>query len=120
MIASVHLADVGARSALAVLRKPPSPTGTRGLRQANVALAAPLSRSVLPSPDVGRVGLIAFWDDDDALDRFLTEHPMAARLGGGGGGRLEPIRAFGTWPGLATDIPTGRVVDYDGPAAVLT
>jgi hypothetical protein len=120
VIASVHVADVGARRAPTVLFKAPKPAAVAGLRHANVALTAPLSRRVLPSPSLGRVGLVAFWDDDDALDRFLAQHPIASRLAGGWHVRLEPLRAFGSWPGLADDIPAARVVDHDGPAAVLT
>jgi hypothetical protein len=120
VIASVHVADVGARRAPAVLFKTPKPAAVPGLRHANMALTARLSRAVLPRPSVGRVGLVAFWDDDDALDRFLSDHPTAAKLGDGWYVRLDPLRAFGTWPGLPDDIPTGRAVDHDGPAAVLT
>ena len=120
MIASVHLADVGLRSALGVLRRAPRSASTPGLRHANVALTAPLSGSVLPSPAFGRVGLVAFWDDDDALDRFLSDHPMAATLAGGWHVRLDPLRASGSWPGLPSDVPTKHDVELDGPAAVLT
>lgn len=120
MIASLHVTDVGARRAPGVLLKTPKPAAVAGLRHADVGLTAPLSRRVRPSPNVGRVGLVAFWDDDDALDRFLAEHPVAAKLAGGWHVRLEPLRAFGSWPGLGEGIPAARVVDHDGPAAVLT
>jgi hypothetical protein len=120
MIASVHVADVGIRSALAVLRKAPRPESVAGLRRADVANAAPLRRSPIPAPQLGRVGLIAFWDDDDALDRFLADHPVARRLRAGWHARLQPLRAFGTWPGLPTDIPRPRAVTEEGPAVVLT
>ena len=120
MIASVHLANIGAGSALGVVRKAPRAGSTEGLLHANVALAAPLSRSVRPAPDFGRVGLIAFWEHDDALDRFLADHPMAAKLADGWRVRLEPLRAHGSWPGLPSDVPTTRVVEYEGPAVVLT
>ncbi len=120
MIASVHVADVGARSALGALGKTPRPASTPGLRHATIALAAPLGGSVRPAPDLGRVGLVAFWDDDDALDRFEADHPLAARLVGGWHVRLAPLRAFGAWPGLPDDVPTTRAVEHDGAAAVLT
>jgi hypothetical protein len=111
VIASVHVADVGARSALAVLRKAPKPGSTAGLRHANVALTAPLSGSVLPSPSFGRVGLIAFWDGETALDGFLRDHPMAATLaadGTSGWSRCAPSapgpgsRATSRRPGLSS------------------
>ena len=124
MIASVHIADVTRRAALAVLRRAPLPAATRGLRHANVALTAPHSGSVLPSPDFGRVGLIAFWDDDEALDGFLSDHPMAATLSGGWHVRLAPLRASGSWPGLPSDVPSARDVEEGDieqkQAAVLT
>lgn len=120
MLASVHVADVGARSALAFIRRAPKPVDTHGLRHANVALCAPLSGSLLPRAELGRVGLIAFWDDDDALDTFLSAHPLAAVLAGGWRVRLEPLRAFGSWPGLPSDVPDSRSTGYEGPAAVLT
>jgi hypothetical protein len=120
MIASVHLADVGVRSALHLLRRAPSPSTTRGLRHANVAAAAPLRDSGLPAPQIGRVGLVAFWDDDGAVDDFMSEHPIGAALGGGWHVRLQPLRAWGSWPGLPGDLPTDRTVDHDGPAVVVT
>jgi hypothetical protein len=120
MIASVHLADVGWRSTFGMLRRHPRPESVAGLRGAEMAIAAPLSGSPLPSLDLGRVALIAFWDDDDAVDRFLSRHPIAERLAGGWHARLEPLRAFGSWPGLPADLPRNRTVEHDGPAAVIT
>jgi hypothetical protein len=120
MIASVHVADVGVRSALGLLRKAPAPGSIPGLRHANVALAAPLGGSLTPKPQAGRVGLITFWDDDAAVERFVADHPLAARLAGGWHTRLEPLRAFGTWPGLPSDVARSRAVTGDGPAVVLT
>jgi hypothetical protein len=90
------------------------------LRHANVAVTAPLGGSMRPRPDLGRAALVAFWDDDAALDRFLSGHPTAEALSGGWHIRLDPLRAHGTWPGLPEDVPRGRKVDHDGPAAVLT
>jgi hypothetical protein len=119
-IASVHLADVSARRALAVLRKAPSAASAPGLRHANVAVAAQLRMSSVTAPQFRRVALIAFWDDDDALDRFLDTHALGAALTGGWHARLEPLRAWGAWPGLPADTPSTRNVDTHGPAAVLT
>jgi hypothetical protein len=120
VIASVHLADVSVRRALATLRRAPHPASTPGLRYAKVALAAPLRSSLLPSPDLRRPALVAFWDDDDALSRFLAEDRAATTFAQGWQVRLEPLRAFGSWPGLPSDVPVARTVDYDGPAVVLT
>ena len=120
MIASVHIADVGPRAALGLLRKAPRASEVSGLRNAHVALTARLGGPLLTKPTPGRVALVAFWDDDAALDRFLTDHPLAAQLAGGWHVRLAPLRAYGSWPGLPSDTPTARAVDYDGPLAALT
>jgi hypothetical protein len=120
MLASVHVADIGVRSGFAFVGRTPKPADVPGLRHANVALCAPLSGSLLPKPGLGRVGLVAFWDDEGALDGFLASHPVAEKLAGGWRVRLEPLRAFGSWPGLPSDVPSGRTTEYDGPAAVLT
>jgi hypothetical protein len=120
MIASVHIADLSAGSALGVLRRSPKPGPVPGLRQANVALAAPLSKSIMPPLRVGRVGLVAFWDDERAIDAFLADDALGQRFGDGFEIRLEPLRMHGSWPGVPSDIPQSRSTDYDGPAAVLT
>ena len=120
VIASVHVTDLSVRRALPLLRRAPDPLSTPGLRYAKVALAAPLRSSLLPAPDLRRPALVAFWDDDDGLSRFLAVGREAAPFAPGWHVRLEPLRAFGTWPGLPTDLPVSRAVDYDGPTVVLT
>jgi hypothetical protein len=121
MIASVHVADVGARRALPALVRPPRPGAVPGLRHADIGLTAPLSTSARrPAPQLGRVGLVAFWDDDASLDRFLDGHPLAAALAVGWRVRLAPLRLWGAWPGVPDDLPRARSVAHGGPAAVLT
>ena len=120
MIASVHVADVGAGHVPGVLRRRPKPKVVPGLRDAQVGVAAPLSASLLGTPQPGRVALLAFWDDDDSLDRFEATHPLAERLARGWHARLRPLRIHGSWPGAPDDLPTSRSIDHDGPAVVLT
>src|SRR6478672_7154300 len=108
VVASVHIADVGVAPALGLLRKVPHANAIEGLRHANVAVAAPLSGSTLPLPTPGRVILFALWEGDDAIDRFTAAHPLAEKLSGGWSARLEPLRRFGSWPGLPDDISTAR------------
>jgi len=116
-IASVHIADVGARHALALVRRAPK---ADGLIHGDVGLAAPLGASVVPRPQLGRVGLVAFWEDEEAAHRFIAEHPVAERFAGGWRATLEPLRAHGSWPGLASSVPSARATEYDGPSVVLT
>jgi len=120
MIASVHVADLGFRSVRVLLRGTPRPRSVPGLRHAVVALGAPLSPSLVSAPQPGRVGLVAFWDDEGALDAFLDGHRTAREMAGGWHVRLEPVRMWGTWPGVPEGIPRPRTVEHDGPAVVLT
>jgi hypothetical protein len=112
---------VGVRGTLAGLLRVPKPAAVPGLRHANVGLCANLGGSVIPVPNLRRVALVAFWDDDAAIDDFERSHPLAARLADGWSVRLDPLRAFGSWPGLDTDVPRGRnVADHEGEVVVLT
>ena len=120
MLASVHIADIKRGEALKRIVKGPARITAPGLRHANLGLAAPLGGGLRPKPDVGRLALIAMWDDDEAIDHFLTDAPIARTLAGGWHARLQPLRAHGSWPGLADDLPRSRAVDNEGPVAVLT
>ncbi len=120
MPVSVHIADVSVPTAARLLARPPRPANVPGLREAGIGLASPLGPALLPRPSPHRVGLVAFWDDDASIDRFLAQSPAAAALADGFRARLRPLRAHGTWPGLDPDVPSGRAVDEDGPFIVLT
>jgi hypothetical protein len=120
MIASVHLADVGFTKAVAAQPRRPKPARTPGLRSAQLGFAAPLRSQLLPKPDFRRLALIAFWDDDASIDRFMAEHPLAARFADGWSVRLAPLRHHGSWPGLDDGIPIARKVEHDGPVAAIT
>src|SRR3954470_7887908 len=98
-VVSVHIADVGAGHALRLLARRPKAGSIPGLRHAEIGSAAPLGPAVLPKPAFGRVGFIGFWDDEDAVERFVGEHPLGARLNGGWQARLETPPRLGAWPG---------------------
>lgn len=114
MIATVHIADVGPARALRILARPPKPSRIAGLRHADVGTAGPLRQSAVPSPQLGRVAMLGFWDNDAALDGF------ADPLLGGWRARLEPVRLWGSWPGVPDDLPRSRATSGDGPVVVLT
>jgi hypothetical protein len=120
VIVSVHLAEVGWRRAPRMLRERPPISDVPGLTYAEPVLSTPLRDGPVPRPGPGRIGLIAAWEDDAALDRFLDDHPLAARFSDGWHVRLEPLRVYGSWsrmPGLPT---REKPVDSEEPVAVLT
>jgi hypothetical protein len=120
VIVSVHLADVSKRSALRLMRTSLDPSTVPGLRSAQITIAAPLSGRLLPRPNLGRVGLIAGWDDEPAVEVFLADHPLAEQLAHGWHACLEPMRVFGAWPRLPGLPTTEKPMDDTEPAAVLT
>jgi hypothetical protein len=120
VVASVHIADVSAGRALRVFRRRPRPGVVAGLRTAEVAVATPLRSSGLPRPSLGRVALIAIWDDDASAVAFESNYPLAVEFADGWHARLQPLRMHGAWPGLPDEIPRARDVTSDEPAVVLT
>lgn len=120
MVVTVQLADVGARNAPSILRRKPRPGEIDGLRYAEPVGAAPLGGHLLPRPRLGRVGLIAAWEDDAAFDAFLAEHPLARRLAVGWQVRLQPLHVYGWWSQLP-GLPSEEIaIGESEPVAVLT
>lgn len=122
MRASVHIADLGARTMLDAARRRPTPGQVPGLLDAHLATAAPLRTSAVPSVALDRLALVSLWKDDAAIDAFEADHPVANLMAGGWRVRLEPLRRWGSWPGLPESLPTERApgVDLPGPFAVVT
>jgi hypothetical protein len=120
VILSVHIADVGPRAAAAVLARPPKRDRVRGLRYAETLTTAPLGEPLLPPRGLGRVGLLAAWEDDSALDDFCACHPLARRLAGGYQVRLQPLRVSGRWAGLAGLPAKPLPVSDEEPVGILT
>lgn len=123
MIVSVHLADVGRLNAQRMLLRPLQARSVVGMTYAEVVFGAKLGTRAgtrIPRPQPGRVGLIAAWDDDSALDSFLADHPFAERLAHGWHARLQPLRCFGSWAGMP-ELPAREIpVADDEPVAALT
>jgi hypothetical protein len=119
MIATVNIADLGARRALRSLWHRPGPATVDGLRWLDTAVAVPLA-SKRP-PGLRRSVTIAFWDDEEAAAAFAKDHPLGQRYADNGfRAVLRPLRAFGTWPGLPDDLPRARDAVHDGPVLVTT
>jgi hypothetical protein len=120
VLLSVHIADVRARDALALLRAQPRLRSVPGIAFGATMNSVPLRSSKrLPRPNVRRIGLLAGWRDDEPYERFLAENPVAALLADGWSARLAPLRVWGAWPD-AGPIPTRDSPDPTGPVAGLT
>jgi hypothetical protein len=121
VIASVHLAATGSRRGLRTFfRGAPDPRRVPGLTYAETVVTAPLSSAVLPKPTFGEVGLIAGWDDDEHLDRFLADPALAGPFASGWHVRMRPVRVFGAWPKMPGLPKKPTPVDDDEPVVVLT
>jgi hypothetical protein len=120
VIASFHIADVGKLAGLRLLRLRPSRRSIPGLHYGVLTVTAPLSERLLPRLDAGRVALIAAWDDDGALDRFLAADPLAQALADGWRTRLQATHIFGAWPPLDGLVSEQPPMATDEPVAVLT
>lgn len=120
MVVSVHIADVGLRRGLGLFRRGRRAFAAPGLRYAEAAARVPLGGKGPPIAVPGKIAVIASWDDDAAIDRFLAEHPLAGRLAGGWHVRLQPKRIFGGWPEMPELPAEEERMDPDEPAVVLT
>ena len=119
-VMTVHIADVPARAAAGRLLRPLRAGTVPGLLHADVALAAPLRRrSPVPAVQPRRLGQFAFWESRAAAERWDEDNAHDA-ITGGWYAVLEPLRAFGDWPGLPSDISRSRTTDHDGPSVVIT
>lgn len=118
MLVSVHIADLGPLRSLKALRRPPKPGSVPGLTSAVTVIAVELAGRKIPRP--GRVAMIASWDEDSALDRFLDDDPLGTRLAEGWHVRLEPLRVFGAWPAIPGLPDREAQTDPEEPVVVLT
>lgn len=118
MIVSVHIADLGPSRSLKALRRPPNPDSIPGLGSATTVLVTGTGSKRPPRP--GRVGMIASWEEDAALDRFLDEDPLGEGLAAGWYARLDPLRVFGSWPAIPGLPDRERPHDPEEPVVALT
>lgn len=116
-IVSVHVATVPVLRVPGILR---ARVRAPGSVFAQTVMGADLGASVLPAPAPGRVGLVAVWEDDAALDAFLAADPLAARLAGGWHARLQPLRTVGQTAGIPRLVGAELPVDSEEPVVVLT
>lgn len=127
-VASLHVARFTVASAaprgLQLLRGWPRPARWPGLRFAKAFATGDLWTVPAPKPTPARFALFAIWDDEWALDNFLSQSRLMEAWRGGAREayhlRLEPQRSHGTWDGSD---PLGAIEAGEqapGPIAILT
>lgn len=118
MFLSAHVADIGPGQAMSAYRRKPDANAIEGCRYAQTFLTANFRKGVVPSLAVTGAFLLAAWDDDESLDRFL-DHPRAKPYKNGFMTRMVPVRSVGALPGLP-DLPRRERPTGDSPVAALT
>lgn len=118
MILSAHIVESDKVKAFKAYQSPPNPAKIEGLRFARSYLTADLRRGMLPSLNITGVALIAAWEDDETLDRFLG-HRLARPYANGWRVRLHPARSIGGLPGLP-ELPRREMSTGDSPVAAFT
>lgn len=120
MVVSFYIAELDRAAAARVLLRPLRPDAVSGLSYAVTTTTAPLGAPLLPPRQLGRVGMLAAWESDAAVDAFERSHPVATRFAGGWRVRLQPLRAFGSWAGMPGLPKRALPVDDGEPVGVLT
>jgi hypothetical protein len=115
----VHIAELGPRAAARALLRPPRPSRVPGLTYAVTTTTAPLGEPLLPPRQLGRVGMLAAWESEAALERF-SAHPIAGLFAHGWQVRLQPLRVFGSWAGMPGLPRQAEPVSDEEPVGVLT
>ena len=67
--------------------------------------------------------MVACWQDESSLDRFLTDHPTGLTFADGWHVRMELVRAAGVWPGIddnMMDLAGNKAKDMTGPSIAIT
>lgn len=118
MIVTVQILESQLPRSLKLLARRPS-LHTRGLRFVETVFAAPLGTGLIPRPNLATVAMIAAWEEDEHFEAFLGS-PGGEAFTGGWQVRLQPLRIFGSWPGLGGLPERPLAVTDDEPVVVLT
>lgn len=97
MLFTAHLFDTNPLTA--IRRKAPTADNVAGLVHAETAITAPFTKR-MPKAQLGREAMIACWEDDASIDRFLADDELGRVANMGWHVRLELVRSVGIFPSL--------------------
>ena len=122
MLFSFHLASPGLGKTLACLLRPPRAETTQGLRHIEVVVPMTLGRNVsTPSRYHPRqVAAFAAWENEAALDEFLSRTACGRVLAPGWPVRMEFVRKWGCLHELDGIPETGAALDDEATVVSVT
>lgn len=121
-IFSFHLARVPVYTSLSTLITPPKPENTAGLIHAECMTCMRLGSEIFSTSRalLRQMAVFAQWENETALDNFLTNNSLGKILNTGWHTRLEYVRQWGFLDEF--DIPknSNDVKDIEGPVVAVT
>lgn len=122
MLHSFHLAELPRPTAAGLLVRPPAPGRVPGLRHAEALAMMRLGAPTVSAErfQLRRVAVVAAWDDEAALARFLDTDRVGRRLAEGWHVRLQYLRRYGEVAALAPLPVRAGDWDPDEPVVAVT
>ncbi len=117
-----HLAEVGPRTTMRAILRPPTQATVRGLINAEcmttMELGLPLASPSRLQPR--RLGVFAAWEREAAIDDFLASPGLGSSLAHGWHVRLELLRRWGHISGFDEPVRVTEEHDADAPVVAVT
>jgi hypothetical protein len=119
---SFHLAKPGFFRALAAMVRPPTPDTVAGLRHAECMMPMKLGAAIV-SPtrwQLRRLAMFAAWENEAAIDAFLSSTRLGHILAEGWHVRLQLLRRWGHVAALGGLAAKAGETDPDAPVVAVT
>ena len=121
-LVTFHLANTKLATTAGALLRPPTAANVAGLHRAECMTVMKLgSRSLSPARlQLRHLAVLAYWESDRAIDRFLTDTELGRSLAKGWHVRLEFLRRWGRLSGFE-DLPASvHEEEFSAPVVAVT